>query len=129
MKTMPLASQFRSAVRLAFWIMSSSFIAGCLIAGCSGANHIGNPLTLPLGAITSAAENGAYNRERAAVKTWIAENETAMRAEGFAGPITESLLAMLPPDARGQARQDFVEAAAFPDFTERATVVVMVLRD
>ena len=128
MKTMPLASQFRSAVRLAFWIIPSCLVAGFLIAGCSGANHIGNPLTLPLGAITSAAENGAYNRERAAVKTWIAKNETTMRAERFAGPVTESLLAKLPLDARGQARRDFVEAAAFPDFTERATVVVMVLR-
>lgn len=123
MSPIPFASPFRSAVRLAPCIMTL-----CLIAGCSGANHIGNPLTLPIGAIVSAAENGGYNRERAAVKAWIAENETAMRTEGFFGPATDSLLMTLPPETRGQARRDLVEAAPFADFVERATVVVMVFR-
>ena len=59
-----------------------------LLAGCSGPNHLGNPLTLPIAAITNAVENDAYDRERAEVKVWITQNEAAMRAEGFAGPVT-----------------------------------------
>ena len=104
-------------------------MAICSVAGCTEANHLGNPLTLPISAITNAAENGAYNRERARVKAWITANEAAMRAEGFSGPVTESLLATLPVAARDQARRDFVEAARYPDFIERATVVVMVMRE
>lgn len=105
------------------------FALSCLTAACSGPNHVGNPLTLPVRGLASAVENGAYNRERAGVKAWITENETAMRAEGFGGPVTESLLATLPVVARDQARRDFLEAAGYSDFTERATVVVMVFRD
>lgn len=52
-----------------------------------------------------------------------------MRAEGFQGPVTDDLLATLPADNRKKVRGEIKEAAAFPDFTERATVIVMVHRD
>jgi len=104
-------------------------VFGSGLTACSDANHLGNPLTLPIRAVTAAVENSAYDRERAGVKTWIIENEAAMRAEGFAGPVTGALLATLPSGRRAQAQRDFIEASAYPDFTERATVVVMVLRE
>ena len=104
-------------------------LAGALgLSGCTSANHIGNPLTLPIRAIGAAAENGAYDRERAGVKSWITENERIMRAEGFRGPVTDALLMTLPDGARGQAQRDLIEAAPYSDFTERATVIVMVHR-
>lgn len=98
-----------------------------VLAGCSEANHLGNPLLLPVTAIGAAIENASYDRRRAAVKAWIVDHEAQMRAEGFEGPVTEALLESLPQGRRMQARQDLKQAAAFSDFSERATVIVMVL--
>ena len=98
------------------------------VAACTQPNHLGNPLLLPIGAITTGIENAGYNRQRAQVKAWIAQNEAAMRAEGFNGPVTRSLLASLPAQNRQQTRADLRNAAAHSDFVERATVSVMVHR-
>ncbi|KEO60612.1 hypothetical protein [Thioclava indica] len=103
--------------------------ASLVLAGCTEANHIGNPLTLPIRAIASGAENAAYSHKRGVVKTWITRNEAGMRAERFDGPVTQSLLETLPAAARNQARQDLKEAAPHADFPERATVIIMVHRD
>jgi len=119
----------RPALLAAHTRRSLFIVAVCLVPACTDANHFGNPLTLPVSAITNAAENGAYNRERAQVKAWIAENEVTMRAEGFRGPVTDSLLETLPPEASVQANADLIDSAAYPDFVERATVVVMVHKD
>lgn len=97
------------------------------MASCSAPNHLGNPLLLPVNAIGAAVENANYDRRRAKVKAWIADHETAMRAERFDGPVTQVLLDALPAVRRKQARADLKEAAAHRDYVERATVVVMVL--
>lgn len=96
-------------------------------AGCSGPNHLGNPLLLPARAIGAAVENANYDRRRSEVKVWIVENEAAMRAEGFDGPVSQALLRSLPEARQAQAQRDLQEAAVFDDFAERATVIVMVL--
>ncbi len=103
--------------------------AGILLAACSGPIHLGNPLTLPVRGLASALENASYNAQRREVKAWITANEAAMRAERFGGAITAELLATVPPEVREKVRRELREAASFPDFTERATVIVMVHRD
>ncbi|WP_299191905.1 hypothetical protein [uncultured Litoreibacter sp.] len=84
---------------------------------------------MPVRGLASALENASYNSQRRAVKSWIATNAAAMRAEGFQGPVTDELLATLPVDHREKVRREIEEVASFPDFTERATVIVMVHRD
>ena len=49
--------------------MRSSLILLILVAGCSQeANHLGNPLLLPVNALTSATENAVYNQRRGRVE-------------------------------------------------------------
>ncbi|WP_417808053.1 hypothetical protein [Thioclava sp.] len=103
-------------------------LVALILTACTEANHVGNPLTLPIRAIATGAENAAYSHKRGIVKTWIIKNEAGMRAEDFDGPVTQSLLATLPAKARNQARQDLKEAAPHADFAERATVIIMVHR-
>lgn len=60
----------------------------CLILlGCTNgdANHIGNPLMLPVGAVTTGVENGFYNARRKRVADYIAANKPALRADVIAG--------------------------------------------
>ncbi len=57
-----------------------------LISACSNApNHIGNPLLLPINAITSAAENAVYSQRRGKVEVFVKSNFTAMIADIRAG--------------------------------------------
>ena len=99
----------------------------CALLSCSAPNHLGNPLTLPVRGLASALENAAYDRRRARVKAWIVEHEMVLRDEGFSGPVAQDLLGQIPPQNREQAREDLREAAEFADFSERATVIIMVL--
>ncbi|MGR3796223.1 hypothetical protein [Vannielia sp. SX4] len=106
-------------------------ILGFVVAGlgaCTEANHLGNPLLLPVRGVAAGLENAAYGKRRAAVKAWITEHEAAMRAERFDGPVTGALLAELPEGARAQVRADLQEAARYSDFAERATLAFMVHR-
>ena len=49
--------------------MRSSLILLILVAGCTGeANHLGNPLLLPVNVLTSATENAIYNQRRGRVE-------------------------------------------------------------
>ena len=59
----------------------------CLLTGCAGSNpnHIGNPLLLPVGAVTTGVENGFYNARRKRVAEFIAANKHALHADVVAG--------------------------------------------
>ncbi len=53
-----------------------------LTAGCtSGANHIGNPLLLPIRAIGNATTNAAYNQTRGQVEIFVKTNHPALIAD------------------------------------------------
>jgi len=93
---------------------------------CSEANHLGNPVTLPLRGAGALVENSVYGARRARVSGYIAAHEGAMRAERFAGAVTAELLERVPAQTHAKVRAELVEAAAFADFVERATVIVMV---
>jgi len=60
----------------------------CLILlGCTNgnANHIGNPLLLPVGALTTGIHNAGYNARRTRVKSYIIANHDLLRADVLAG--------------------------------------------
>ena len=59
-----------------------------MLVGCSNtqATHLGNPLLLPIGAVTTGVENGFYNARRKRVAAYIAANKPALRADVIARP-------------------------------------------
>jgi len=59
----------------------------CILCGCAGteANHIGNPLLLPIGAVTTGVENSVYNARRKRVADYVAANHASLRADVLAG--------------------------------------------
>lgn len=60
----------------------------CLILlGCSNgnANHIGNPITLPISAITTGLENVSYNTRRNRVKANVIKNRKQLKKDVIAG--------------------------------------------
>ena len=75
--------------------MRSSLIFLILVAGCTReANHLGNPLLLPVNALTSVTENAIYNARRGrvevAVKSRFPEVIADIRAGG--GPaVTDAM--------------------------------------
>ncbi len=107
--------------------MWRSIVLFLAVAGCD-AGHLGNPLTLPVRVAIAGAENAAYDRDRSRVKTYITENEAALKAERFGGPVTATLLSVVQEPDREKVRSEVRGAASFPDFVERATVIVMVHR-
>lgn len=80
----------------------------CLILlGCTNgnANHIGNPLLLPVGAVTTGVENSFYNARRKRVAAYIAANKPALRADVIAsrGPTLDGLYAVAKTPVKNQA--------------------------
>ncbi len=56
------------------------------VAACSNeANHIGNPLLLPLSGIANAAQNAAYSQRRSQVEVYVKTNYTTVIADIRAG--------------------------------------------
>ena len=57
-----------------------------LLAACSSeANHLGNPLLLPISGIGTAFENAAYNERRGKVELIVKTNHPAILDEIMAG--------------------------------------------
>ena len=104
-------------------------LALLLLTACTAPNHLGNPLALPVHGLSTAFENAAYARDRTAVKAWITKNAGAMRAEGFAGAVTDQVLATLPARNHEKVRGALKDIAGHRDFAEKATVIVMVHRE
>ena len=62
-------------------------VFSCLVlAGCSNeANHLGNPLLLPISGLATAAENAAYQQRRGAVELIVKTNHPTLLEEIAAG--------------------------------------------
>ncbi len=76
-----------------------------LLAGCSGdANHMGNPLLLPLSGLTTAASNAIYSQRRGAVEVFVKTNHPALidQINAGIGPILEQAMdtAQIPTQDR-----------------------------
>jgi hypothetical protein len=60
----------------------------CLILlGCTNpnANHIGTPLLLPVGVLTTGIQNAGYNARRSRVKSYIIANREQLLADVIVG--------------------------------------------
>jgi hypothetical protein len=59
-----------------------TFVFLTLIAGCSNeANHLGNPLLLPLNALGSSIGNAVYSERRGKVEVFVKTNHPALIAD------------------------------------------------
>ena len=79
-----------------------------LLAACSGeANHLGNPLLLPITGAATAVENAAYNQRRGAVEVIVKSNHDQIIADIIAGGgdvLTEAMDTARIPDRDRPAR-------------------------
>ncbi len=99
-----------------------------LLAACTTApSHIGNPLLLPVSALTTGAENAAYNARRARVKDAVIAAGPALLTDA---DVQETLwqAAPVPPTDRANVLRDIAD---LPDpgsaqWAEAATVAIMV---
>lgn len=94
-----------------------------MLAGCTQANHLGNPLTLPIRGVTAAVENASYDAKRARVKdTLIQIGPRGLPAE------QAQLWAVAPVPLSNQTKvlREIEALAADETWAERATVIVMV---
>jgi hypothetical protein len=83
-----------------------------LIAACSSeANHLGNPLLLPISGLGTAAENLAYNQRRGKVEVIVKSN--------FPGILTEI------EDGGGPNLTEAMETARIPQNDRPARVLQM----
>ncbi len=76
-----------------------------LVAACTTeANHLGNPLLLPVTAIGTAFGNGAYNQTRGKVELFVKTNHPALIADirNGGGPALTKVfdIADVPKEAR-----------------------------
>jgi len=97
-----------------------------LLTGCAGANHLGNPVTLPFRAVFAGIENASYAHRRKAVKDYISTYETEMKAANFKDAYTKNLLSSIAPETQVKIREELKESANRSDFAEFATIIVMV---
>jgi len=59
-----------------------TFVFLSLVAGCSNeANHLGNPLLLPLNALGTSIGNAVYNERRGKVEIFVKTNHPALIAD------------------------------------------------
>ena len=87
-----------------------------VLAACSNeANHLGNPLLLPVSGIGTALENAAYNERRGRVEVIVKTNHAAILDDILAGggpTLTDAMdAARIPAEDRPariiQLRSDF----------------------
>ena len=98
------------------------------LAACSEApNHLGNPLLLPVSALTTGAQNAAYNARRAEVKAVLAGTGPAVLHDEDA----QARLWRVAPVPGAERAAVLRDIADLPDpgsaeWIEAATVAVMV---
>ena len=99
-----------------------------LLAGCTGANHLGNPLTLPARAVLSSLSEAGYAARRARVKAHLVEFREAFQS----GPLPHVTQQELfdtggtPPEVHVKVLSEIKALPPGPGWAEQATVIVMV---
>ncbi|SIS65391.1 hypothetical protein SAMN05421759_10292 [Roseivivax lentus] len=105
-----------------------SAAALCALSACSSEpNHLGNPMLLPVSAVTTGIGNAAYNARRAAVKSAVTEAGPALLTDlEIQARLWQT--APVPPEDRAATLGDI---AALPDpgsaqWIEAVTIAIMV---
>lgn len=94
------------------------------LAGCSQANHLGNPLMLPVVAVATGIDNQIYGARRDRVSAHLATHRRAVL--GGAAQAELWRLAGTPVGNRAKALREIADLAEGPEWVERATIIVMV---
>lgn len=105
---------------------AGAVFALCLIVGCTGPNHVGNPVTLPIRGVLVGIENQAYAQRRARVSAYLAHHELILRQEAGQGMRTDEMLSYVPSEHHTSVRRDLAQIANDPEFVEKGTVILMV---
>ncbi len=88
--------------------MFRAVIAMVPLAACSGqANHLGNPLLLPISGLSTAADNAIYNERRGAVEVFVKSNHPQLIneiAKGGGATLNEAMDKALIPTGDRPAR-------------------------
>ncbi|MHA6325243.1 hypothetical protein [Roseivivax sp. CAU 1753] len=99
-----------------------------LLAGCANeANHLGNPLLLPVSGLSTLVENAAYGARRADVKAEVARHGPALLTD----PVAQAALWRVAPVAPSDRANVLRDINDLPDpgsaaWIEAATVAIMV---
>ena len=110
-----------------------AFLCLPLLAACSTeANHIGNPILLPVGALSSALGNAAYGQTRGKVEVFVKTNHPALIADirnGGGPTLTQAFdIAEVPKPIRGQhTLQLQSDLALYSTNIEALIVAIMVV--
>lgn len=109
------------------------FVFISLLAACSGeANHIGNPLLLPISGIGNAISNATYGQKRGKVEVFVKSNHPALIADlqnGGGATLTEAFnIANVPQSVRGpHTLQMQSDLALYSNNLEALVVAIMVV--
>ena len=112
--------------------MRRRWIALTLLAGCTGeANHLGNPLLLPISGISTAAENAAYNQRRGEVEVIVKSNHPGIvdeiRAGGGPNLLEAMNIAGIPADEQPARILQLQGDAALYDVNPGALIVALMV--
>ena len=106
-----------------------------LTAACSNeANHLGNPLLLPIRALGAGIDNAAYNQVRGKVEIFVKTNHPALISDlqrGGGPTLTEAFnIAEVPQAARApHTLQMQSDLALYSSNLDALVVAIMVVSD
>lgn len=106
-----------------------------LIAGCTtDANHLGNPLLMPVTALGTAISNASYNETRGKVEVFVKTNHARLVADiqNGGGPSLTKVydLAQVPKNQRApHTLQLQSDLALYANNLEALIVAIMVVSD
>ena len=99
-----------------------------VLLGCNQPNHLGNPLTLPVRAVSHAAGEAAYNARRSRVSAFLTTHQAAFQTGQASTNARQSLLQVgkVKPEHHQKVLREIAETPYGSDWVERATIIVMV---
>ena len=112
-----------------------TFVLLGLLSACTGeANHIGNPLMLPIRALGNGIDNAAYNWTRGQVEIFVKTNHPALIADlqrGGGQTLTQAFdLAKVPAPVRApHTLQLQSDLALYNANLDALVVAIMVVSD
>lgn len=100
-----------------------------MLAACTNANHLGNPLTWPGQVLQTTLSNAAYDARRAKVSSFVAAHQTAILTEAKAksGPTLTAVydLAKIPQTRRAALTRELATNPHYQTSTDALTVALM----
>ena len=100
-----------------------------MLAACTNANHMGNPLTWPGQVLQTTLSNAAYDARRSKVAAFVTANQIAILTEAKAGSgptLTAAYdLAKIPQTRRAELTRELATNPAYQTSTEAVIIALM----